>query len=292
LDAYERQADSIAPELDRYADRSRRAAALWVATLGFGVSRALRRLLARARQPLLGWDLSAAIVCKPQLVASLRKGMVSYDTVVGAAMIVVLIALFPQDRIGFLLLLAVWGGICAFAATARRNFASYSAALAGYTAAIIAADTVGATGASPLGRKLRFRQSRRCRNLSMRNGQWHRKKPLALTSHRWPSAAVKERSGKSRRFARTERRGFEPRTSTVQAPARLTGAASRSSAARRRRRRQLEPGLSPKPVPAPAECDRFAPRSAMAAWRKYRSLPEGAPNGSNRPRSAPSRWVL
>ena len=67
-------------------------------------------------------------------------------TVVGAAMIVVLIALFPQDRIGFLLLLAVWGGICAFAATARRNFASYSAALAGYTAAIIAADMLGATG--------------------------------------------------------------------------------------------------------------------------------------------------
>jgi hypothetical protein len=112
-------------------------------------------------------------------------------------------ALFPQDRIGFLVLLAVWGGICAFAATVRRNFASYSAALAGYTAAIIAADTLGATGASPLGRSLRFRQSRRCRNLSMRNRQWRRKKPLALTRHRWPSAAVKERSGKSRRFART-----------------------------------------------------------------------------------------
>jgi hypothetical protein len=167
----------------------------------------------------------------------------------------------------------------------------YSAALAGYTAAIIAADTLGATGASPLGRSLRFRQSCRCRNLSMRNGQWRRKKPLALTSHRWPSAAVKERSGKSRRFARTERRGFEPRTSTVQAPARLTGAASRSSAARRRRRRQLEPGLSPKPVPAPAECDRFAPRSAMAAWRKYRSLPEGAPNGSNRPSADLQDWA-
>jgi Fusaric acid resistance protein family len=188
LDAYERQADSIAPELDRYADRSRRAAALWVATLGFGVSRALRRLLARARQPLLGWDLSAAIVCKPQLGASLRKGMVSYDNVVGAAMIVVLIALFPQDRIGFLLLLAVWGGICAFAATARRNFASYSAALAGYTAAIIAADTLGATGASPLGRSLRFRQSCRCRNLSMRNGQWRRKKAARANE---PSLALR-----------------------------------------------------------------------------------------------------
>jgi uncharacterized membrane protein YccC len=90
---------------------------------------------------------SAAIVCQPQLGASLRKGWFRMiGTVIGAAMIVVLTALFPQDRIGFLVLLAVWGGICAFAATVLHNFASYSAALAGYTAAIIAADTLGATG--------------------------------------------------------------------------------------------------------------------------------------------------
>src|ERR1700760_579930 len=94
---------------------------------------------------------SAAIVCQPQLGASLRKGWFRMiGTVIGATMIVVLTALFPQDRIGFLVLLAVWGGICAFAATVLHNFASYSAALAGYTAAIIAADTLGATGgASP-----------------------------------------------------------------------------------------------------------------------------------------------
>src|SRR6478736_1872382 len=90
---------------------------------------------------------SAAIVCQPQLGASLRKGWFRMiGTAVGATMIVVLTALFPQDRIGFLVLLAVWGGICAFAATVLRNFASYSAALAGYTAAIVAADTLGATG--------------------------------------------------------------------------------------------------------------------------------------------------
>src|ERR1700755_1936479 len=94
---------------------------------------------------------SAAIVCQPQLGASLRKGWFRMiGTVVGATMIVVLTSLFPQDRVGFLVLLAVWGGICAFAATVLHNFASYSAALAGYTAAIIAADTLGATGgASP-----------------------------------------------------------------------------------------------------------------------------------------------
>src|SRR3984893_8254194 len=95
--------------------------------------------------------ITAAIVCQLQLGASLRKGWFRMiGTVVGATMIVVLTACFPQDRIAFLVLLALWGGLCAFAATAFRNFASYSAALAGYTAAIIAADTLGATGgASP-----------------------------------------------------------------------------------------------------------------------------------------------
>jgi uncharacterized membrane protein YccC len=90
---------------------------------------------------------SAAAVCQPQLGASLRKGWYRMiGTVVGATAIVVLTAWFPQDRIGFLGLLALWVGVCAFAATVLRNFASYSAALAGYTAAIIAADNLGATG--------------------------------------------------------------------------------------------------------------------------------------------------
>jgi uncharacterized membrane protein YccC len=90
---------------------------------------------------------SAAIVCQPQLGASLRKGWFRMiGTVIGAITIVVLTACFPQDRIAFLAGLALWVGICAFTATVLRNFASYSAALAGYTAAIVAADTLGATG--------------------------------------------------------------------------------------------------------------------------------------------------
>jgi uncharacterized membrane protein YccC len=90
---------------------------------------------------------SAAIMCQPQLGASLRKGWFRMiGTIVGAVMIVVLNAWFPQDRIAFLTLLALWCAVCAFAATLLRNFASYAAALAGYTAAIIAADTLGATG--------------------------------------------------------------------------------------------------------------------------------------------------
>jgi uncharacterized membrane protein YccC len=90
---------------------------------------------------------SAAIVCQPQLGASLRKGWFRMiGTVIGAAMSVVLVASFPQDRMLFLGGLAVWCAACAFAATFLRNFASYAAALAGYTAAIIVGGLLGAAG--------------------------------------------------------------------------------------------------------------------------------------------------
>src|SRR5499433_2190361 len=75
---------------------------------------------------------SAAIVCQPQLGAALRKGWFRLiGTAIGATMIVVLTGLFPQERVAFLGSLALWCGGCAFAATLLRNFASYSAALAG-----------------------------------------------------------------------------------------------------------------------------------------------------------------
>jgi uncharacterized membrane protein YccC len=67
-------------------------------------------------------------------------------TVVGAVAITVLTACFPQERIGFLVGLALWGAACGLVATLLRNFAAYSAALAGYTAAIIAGGELGATG--------------------------------------------------------------------------------------------------------------------------------------------------
>ena len=57
-------------------------------------------------------------------------------------MIVLLMALFPQSRVGFILALAIWCGLCGFAATVLQNFASYAAALAGYTTVIIAADAI------------------------------------------------------------------------------------------------------------------------------------------------------
>ncbi|HEY4041084.1 MAG TPA: FUSC family protein, partial [Rhodopila sp.] len=90
---------------------------------------------------------SAAIVCQPVLGASLRKGWFRLvGTVIGAIAAVVLSACFPQSRPGFLLGLALWGGVCALVATLLRNFASYAAALAGYTTAIIAGDELGLVG--------------------------------------------------------------------------------------------------------------------------------------------------
>src|SRR6201993_1448045 len=90
---------------------------------------------------------SAALVCQPHLGASLRKGWFRMiGTVVGACVIVLLTAVFPQNRFGFLVGLALWGGVCALVATLLRNFAAYAAALAGYTAAIIAGDELGAVG--------------------------------------------------------------------------------------------------------------------------------------------------
>ena len=93
--------------------------------------------------------MSAAVVCQPRLGASLRKGYFRMvGTVVGAVAAVILSGLFPQQRLWFLLGLAVWGGACGFASRMLRNFASYAAALAGYTAVIIAAGELGATGGS------------------------------------------------------------------------------------------------------------------------------------------------
>ena len=90
---------------------------------------------------------SAAIVCQPSLGASLRKGSSRMvGTAIGAVAIVVLTACFPQNPSGFLLGLALWGAVCGFFATILRNNASYAAALAGYTAAIVASDLLGATG--------------------------------------------------------------------------------------------------------------------------------------------------
>jgi uncharacterized membrane protein YccC len=60
--------------------------------------------------------------------------------------IVLLTALFPQNHVGFLLSLTLWGAACGFLATILPNFAGYGAALAGYTAAVIFSNVVDSPG--------------------------------------------------------------------------------------------------------------------------------------------------
>src|SRR5271165_7123354 len=90
---------------------------------------------------------TAALVCQPHLGASLRKGWYRMiGTVVGGVAIVVLTACFPQDRVAFLVGLALWGAVCALVATILSNFLALVAQLAAITAAIIATSQLGATG--------------------------------------------------------------------------------------------------------------------------------------------------
>jgi hypothetical protein len=79
---------------------------------------------------------SAAIVCQPQLGASLRKGWFRMiGTLIGAIVSVLLPACLPQDRVLFLGCLALWTATCACVATLLRHFA-----------AIIAGGLLGVTG--------------------------------------------------------------------------------------------------------------------------------------------------
>ena len=119
-------------------------------TAAQGTSRCLARLLVAVALQLSDptWAVTtAAIVCTPVLGASLRKAFFRMiGTVIGAIGIVILAALFRQDRIGFLVGLALWCAVSAFVATLLRNFAAYAAALSGYTAAILASDVLGPVG--------------------------------------------------------------------------------------------------------------------------------------------------
>ncbi len=87
--------------------------------------------------------VTAVIVAQPVLGAALRKGMFRLiGTLAGAAAAVALVVLFPQSRVGFFLGLALWDGLCGYAATALRNFAAYGGVIAGFTAAVVALDAI------------------------------------------------------------------------------------------------------------------------------------------------------
>ncbi len=80
-----------------------------------------------------------AIVMQPSPGMAASKAFYrALGTIVGGAVALVIISIFPQDRTMLLASFAVWLAACTYLASLLRDFRSYGAALAGYTVAIIA----------------------------------------------------------------------------------------------------------------------------------------------------------
>ena len=92
--------------------------------------------------------LTVVIVMNRQTGLVLAKSFYrAIGTFAGAAVALLMLSLFPQERVLLLLALASWVGLCAGGALLYRNFTSYGFVLAGYTASIVALPSIDA----PLG---------------------------------------------------------------------------------------------------------------------------------------------
>src|SRR5712692_3559226 len=82
--------------------------------------------------------LTVFIVAQPQSGLVLAKSFYRIiGTLLGAAVALLFVALFAQERVLFLGALALWIGLCTFGSQYARNFAAYSFVLSGYTVAIV-----------------------------------------------------------------------------------------------------------------------------------------------------------
>jgi uncharacterized membrane protein YccC len=80
-----------------------------------------------------------AILAQPKRGQALSKAFYRFlGTLVGAAVAIVLMALFAQDRVVLLVAFATWLGVCVFTAHFLQDTRAYGAMLSGYTVAIIA----------------------------------------------------------------------------------------------------------------------------------------------------------
>lgn len=87
--------------------------------------------------------MTVAIVIHPQSGMVIAKSFYRViGTLVGCAVAFAIVGAFPQQRVPFLLGMALWIGLCAGGASLQRNFRSYGFVLAGYTAAIVALPVV------------------------------------------------------------------------------------------------------------------------------------------------------
>lgn len=78
------------------------------------------------------------IVMQPQSGQVFAKSFYRLiGTLTGLSVMIVLIALFAQERVLFLLTAAIWIGLCTAGAARYRDFRAYACVLAGYTATLI-----------------------------------------------------------------------------------------------------------------------------------------------------------
>jgi uncharacterized membrane protein YccC len=86
---------------------------------------------------------TVVVVSLPTRGDILRKAAArAAGTPVGCIAAIILAALFPQDRVGYVLGLGLWIGLCGSVAARSRGYAAYGAALAGFTCAIVASDAI------------------------------------------------------------------------------------------------------------------------------------------------------
>ncbi|MDF3932105.1 FUSC family protein [Pseudomonas citronellolis] len=91
------------------------------------------------------WALMTVfIVSQPLSGMVVAKGLFRLlGTLVGTSMAVLIMALFAQTPWLFLLVVALWMGLCTAASTMLRNHVSYAFVLSGYTVAIITLPAIG-----------------------------------------------------------------------------------------------------------------------------------------------------
>jgi uncharacterized membrane protein YccC len=115
----------------------------------FAMKISLAMLLAMSVSMLLQLDrpstamITVVVVMQPQTGMVLAKSLYRIAaTAIGSFTGLLLVALFAQERVLFLVGLALWVAICTACAAFNRNFRSYGCVLAGYTAALIALPAV------------------------------------------------------------------------------------------------------------------------------------------------------
>jgi len=132
-----------------------RHAQLWIASEGqrwlFVVKTLLAAFLALWLAFRFGLDsprsamMTVFIVALPSSGMALEKSIYRLGgTLVGCAVALVLIGLFPQQAILLFISLSIWIGVCTAGSALMRNARSYGFVLAGYTACMIAIPAVAA----------------------------------------------------------------------------------------------------------------------------------------------------